>query len=134
MFKIDPPKNRTVKVTYSTCVGMPQFSVINGSASDTVSTQKVIKLNPVRVNGREVAMVSGLDDGGDYYIMVESAKMTFLDEELEYQSEFTVKVDYMGETLDTLFEKYLPANGGKIDWEPLKYQRGYTRFTWKPVI
>lgn len=49
-------------------------------------------------------------------------------------SEFTVKVDYMTNYVDHIMAQYLPGNNGMLEYEPMKFQRGFFKFSWSPVF
>ena len=113
------------------------MSVINGSYSGLAfDATKVIPTSFQRINGLDVAYVQGLDDASQYYVMVESASVSKGKNNTipEFSSEFVIKVEYVKSVMAGFITQFRAGNGGLIEYEPLKYQRGHFKFAWSPVV
>jgi len=74
LFKLSPQNGFLTKISFSSCLGDPMISVINGSSTDLLlDSTKVIPTSFQRINGLDVAYVQGLDEQNQYLVMVDSA-------------------------------------------------------------
>jgi hypothetical protein len=45
-----------------------------------------------------------------------------------------IKVENVKSVMAGFVNQFRAGNGGLIEYEPLKYQRGHFKFTWSPVV